>query len=197
VSDDNQENKDPGEAVAGDVEPEEQQRLDDEARENDPYQAKSDERLEYEHDPQTMGRDFRVEGNDVRDYIGVDPEYRTYANATEAPILTDAERFQYTNQYDHLEGNVDHEYDEDEERRRQEERDASVNYAGHSVNSLDAPKDDETPKTDGTPKTDEEREAAERANAERLEREEATADDATDKEAVEREQTTSFPQFRA
>lgn len=52
-------------------------------------------------------RDYRVEGNDVRDYVGVDPEYMTYANATEAPMLTDTERYDQTTQYDHLEGNAD------------------------------------------------------------------------------------------
>lgn len=74
---------------------------------NDETQALVDQRAEYVHDPETMGRDYRVEGNDVRDYIGVDPEYMTYANATEAPGLTDVERFNYTTQYDHLEGNAD------------------------------------------------------------------------------------------
>lgn len=74
---------------------------------NDETQAMQDQRAEYVHDPEVHGRDYRVEGNDVRDYIGVDPEYMTYANATEAPGLTDVERFQYTSQYDHLEGNMD------------------------------------------------------------------------------------------
>jgi hypothetical protein len=36
----------------------------------------------------TVGRDFRVEGNDVDGYIGVSPEYRTYANPTDKPYLT-------------------------------------------------------------------------------------------------------------
>lgn len=31
------------------------------------------------------GRSFAVEGNDTDDYVGVSPEYRTYANDTEAP----------------------------------------------------------------------------------------------------------------
>jgi hypothetical protein len=53
------------------------------------------------------GRDFRVEGNDVSGYIGVDPEYQTYANPGDKPYLTDTERFLYTDQYDHLEGNAD------------------------------------------------------------------------------------------
>lgn len=53
------------------------------------------------------GRDFRVEGNDVSDYLGVDPEYMTYASVAEKPFLTDVERYDYTNQYDHLEGNAD------------------------------------------------------------------------------------------
>jgi hypothetical protein len=39
----------------------------------------------------TVGRDFRVEGNDVDGYIGVDQEYRTYANPTERPYVTDDE----------------------------------------------------------------------------------------------------------
>lgn len=37
----------------------------------------------------TVGRDFRVEGNVVDGYIGVDAEYRTYANETEKPLLSD------------------------------------------------------------------------------------------------------------
>lgn len=70
-----------------------------------------DQRAEYVH-PEGA-RDYRVEGNDVRDYIGVDDEYKTYANPTEAPHLTDKERFLYTDQYDHLEGNADEEVVED------------------------------------------------------------------------------------
>lgn len=31
------------------------------------------------------GRDFAVEGNDTRAYVGADPEYRNYANETERP----------------------------------------------------------------------------------------------------------------
>lgn len=61
------------------------------------------DRAEYVH-PEGA-RDYRVEGNDIRDYVGVDPEYMTYANATEAPMLTDTERYDQTTQYDHLEGN--------------------------------------------------------------------------------------------
>lgn len=68
-------------------------------------QEKSDQRAPYVH-PEDA-RDYRVEGNDVRDYVGVDPEYMTYANPSDAPILTDTERFAYTEQYDHLEGNAD------------------------------------------------------------------------------------------
>lgn len=37
----------------------------------------------------TEGRDFRVDGNVVDGYIGVDPEYRTYANPNEKPLLSD------------------------------------------------------------------------------------------------------------
>lgn len=72
-----------------------------------------DQRKPYVHDPEVHGRDYRVEGNDVRDFVGVDPEYRTYANEYDAPILTDVERFNQTDQYDHLEGNADEEYDAD------------------------------------------------------------------------------------
>jgi hypothetical protein len=39
----------------------------------------------------TVGRDFRVEGNDVDGYIGVDQEYRTYANPTERPYISEDE----------------------------------------------------------------------------------------------------------
>ena len=46
----------------------------------------------------TIGRDFRVEGNDVDGYVGVSPEYRTYANETEKPYTTaeDVELFEAT-----------------------------------------------------------------------------------------------------
>lgn len=60
------------------------------------------------------GRDFRVEGNDVSGYIGVDPEYMTYANPGDKPHLTDQERFMFTDQFDHLEGNADHEVADEE-----------------------------------------------------------------------------------
>ncbi len=38
---------------------------------------------------ETVGRDFRVEGNDVSGYVGVDSEYRTYANESDRPYITD------------------------------------------------------------------------------------------------------------
>ena len=37
------------------------------------------------------GRDFRVEDNDISEYVGVSPEYATYANETEAPLASDEE----------------------------------------------------------------------------------------------------------
>lgn len=55
------------------------------------------------------GRDFRVQGNDISDYIGVSPEYMTYANETDKPINTDYEALQFTKKYDHLIGNGDDE----------------------------------------------------------------------------------------
>ena len=36
-----------------------------------------------------VARDFRVEGNKTDGYIGVSPEYKTYANDTEAPLLAE------------------------------------------------------------------------------------------------------------
>lgn len=60
-------------------------------------------------EPVIEGRDYRVEGNDVGGYLGVSPEYMTYANETEKPLLTDQEKWDYTNQLDHLEGNADEE----------------------------------------------------------------------------------------
>lgn len=53
------------------------------------------------------GRDYRVEGNDTSGYIGVSPEYMTYANETEKPTLTDQEAWDYTHNLDDLEGNAD------------------------------------------------------------------------------------------
>lgn len=35
------------------------------------------------------GRDFRVEDNDVTEYVGTSPEYATYANETEAPLKSE------------------------------------------------------------------------------------------------------------
>lgn len=61
------------------------------------------------------GRDFRVEGNDVSGYIGVDPEYMTYSNPGEKPHLTDQERWDFTDQLSHLEGNMDDESDEEQQ----------------------------------------------------------------------------------
>jgi hypothetical protein len=34
------------------------------------------------------GRDFAVEGNDTSAYVGVSPEYRTYASETDAPLFS-------------------------------------------------------------------------------------------------------------
>lgn len=37
-------------------------------------------------------RAFAVEGNDLSGYVGVSPEYRTYANETDKPMLSDDEK---------------------------------------------------------------------------------------------------------
>ncbi len=52
------------------------------------------------------GRDYRVEGNDISGYVGVDPEYMTYANETEKPLNTAQEQWDL-GLLDHLEGNMD------------------------------------------------------------------------------------------
>lgn len=52
----------------------------------------------------TEGRNYRVEGNDTSGYVGVSPEYMTYANKTEKPELTDTEKWDL-GLLSHLEGN--------------------------------------------------------------------------------------------
>lgn len=42
--------------------------------------------------PLEEGRSFTIEGNDTSGYVGVDPEYRNYANETDRPILSDEVR---------------------------------------------------------------------------------------------------------
>jgi len=67
-----------------------------------------DQRRPYEHPEGTrviFGDDGKPQ--DVGDYIGVSPEYMNYANDYDKPILTDKERLQFTDQYDHLVGNAD------------------------------------------------------------------------------------------
>lgn len=59
------------------------------------------------------GRDFRVEGNDISGYVGVDPEYMTYASDTEKPINTAEEQWDL-GLLDHLEGNMDEDVKEPE-----------------------------------------------------------------------------------
>lgn len=59
------------------------------------------------------GRDYRVEGNDISGYVGVDPEYMTYANETDRPLNTALEQWDL-GLLDHLEGNMDDEKKADE-----------------------------------------------------------------------------------
>jgi hypothetical protein len=54
----------------------------------------------------TDGRDYRVQDNDTSQYVGVDPEYMTYANKTEQPLNTAEEQWDL-GLLDHLEGNMD------------------------------------------------------------------------------------------
>jgi hypothetical protein len=61
------------------------------------------------------GRDFSVPGNDTSGYIGVSPEYMTYANETERPRLTDLEKWNHTDQLDHLEGNLDEDFEPEDD----------------------------------------------------------------------------------
>lgn len=91
-----------------------------------------------EYVPQSVvdgGRDYRVEGNDVRDYVGVDPEYMTYANETEKPHLTHQERYDYTNQYEHLEGNYP---DEEADEAQVSNREASASGQETSVGAKES-----------------------------------------------------------
>lgn len=44
---------------------------------------------QYEQPEDDDGRSFAVEGNDLEGYIGTNPEYMTYANETEAPIVAE------------------------------------------------------------------------------------------------------------
>ncbi len=41
-------------------------------------------------------RSFAVPGNDLTGYLGVSPEYMTYANPTDKPLMTEAEAWDYT-----------------------------------------------------------------------------------------------------
>lgn len=72
------------------------------------------------------GRDYRVEGNDVSGYIGVSPEYMTYANETEKPLLTSQEEWDYTHNLDHLEGNEPDEVESSVEKEDEEESEVEV-----------------------------------------------------------------------
>lgn len=79
---------------------------DDETEENNAEQV--DERRPYVHPEGTpVILDDSGKPQDVGDYIGVSPEYMNYANQYDKPILTDQERLQFTDQYDHLVGNAD------------------------------------------------------------------------------------------
>jgi hypothetical protein len=117
-------------------------------------QAAIEDRAPYEHDVEVHGRDYRVEGNDVRDYVGVDPEYMTYANPTEAPMLTDTERWDLTTQYDHLEGNADEDEEldgdvEDEDDKSEFEHEDDVNAQDSEPGSAGA--EEEPPRQSFTP----------------------------------------------
>lgn len=37
------------------------------------------------------GRSFAVQGNDISGYVGVSPEYRTYANEIDKPLMTETD----------------------------------------------------------------------------------------------------------
>lgn len=74
----------------------------------------------------TDGRDYRVEGNDVSGYIGVSPEYMTYANETERPLLTSQEEWNYTHNLDHLEGNEPDESGESVEVEKEDKEESEV-----------------------------------------------------------------------
>ena len=57
-------------------------------------------------------RSMVVPGNDLTGYIGVSPEYMNYANATEKPILTEAEAHLFTDLTDEeIEATRTHESD--------------------------------------------------------------------------------------
>ncbi len=72
------------------------------------------------------GRDYRVEGNDTSGYVGVSPEYMTYANPTEKPILTDVEKWDL-GLLDELEGNMDEDEKKDEEKTDDEVEETDEN----------------------------------------------------------------------
>lgn len=52
-------------------------------------QRRLDEEKQQAGEAPSTGRDVAVEGNDTSDYVGVSPEYMTYANETEKPLRAD------------------------------------------------------------------------------------------------------------
>lgn len=62
-------------------------------------------------------RSFAVPGNDLTGYIGVAPEYMTYADPTHKPYLTEAEAYLYTDlSNEEILGNRDREFENKNER---------------------------------------------------------------------------------
>lgn len=77
------------------------------------------------------GRDYRVAGNDISGYVGVDPEYMTYANKTEQPLNTAQEQWDLGLLND-LEGNMDNDK-EDEETVEDHSRDVDDTKEGEET----------------------------------------------------------------
>lgn len=69
-------------------------------------------------------RVFQVEGNDVRGFTGVDPEYMNYADVTGAPILSEAEENAYEESQKVREEQYKEMMEADEEAREEEEQES-------------------------------------------------------------------------
>lgn len=102
------------------------------------------------------GRDYRVEGNNTDAYIGVSPEYMTYANEAHKPLATDYELLEFTDVYDHLIDNGDDDGNPIEDTEVDEEKTPVVSETDDQSGAVvDEPKADEVevakPESDDLP----------------------------------------------
>ena len=89
----------------------------------------------YEPPEDDEGREYAVEGNELDEYVGANPEYMTYANETEKPYASEGAEAEVTDQFVEAMQPTEFEEEEPEPEPQTTKKTASKSAASSSSDS--------------------------------------------------------------